>query len=78
MIPSSASRSFGLGEILVVVARADVLEHADAADTVERSLDVAVVDLLELDLVGDARSLRPLVGELDLIGARLTPSTSQP
>ena len=47
---------------------ADMLDHADADHPIKRALDVAVVGQLELDLVGHARSLRPLVRELDLIG----------
>ena len=47
--------------------RADMLEHADRDDPVELPVDVAIVDQLELDLVGDARPRRALARDLDLL-----------
>ena len=46
-----------LGEKFVVMGEADMLEHADRDDPVELAGDVAIVDQLEADMVGDARLL---------------------
>ena len=43
-----------LGEEFVIVGGSDMLEHADRDDAVELFLDMAVIDQLELHLVGDA------------------------
>ena len=53
--PSSLSRRADLGEEFVVVADADVLEHADRDDAVEGFADVAIVLQPEFDPVGEAR-----------------------
>ncbi len=56
-----------LGEELVVVRGADMLEHADRDDPVELLLDMAVVDQLELHLVGDAGRSGALASDLQLL-----------
>ena len=47
-----------LGEILVEMADADMLHHADRDDAVELAGELAIVELAELDAVGDAGGLR--------------------
>ncbi len=54
-------------EELVVEAGADMLEHADRDNAVERLRDVAIVDQLELRLVGEAGFGGALVGDAVLL-----------
>ena len=56
-----------LAEIGAVERLADVLEHADRSDPVEGAGNVAIVDQLELDLVGDPGRGRALAGEVELL-----------
>ena len=51
--PSSLSRRSDLGEELVIMVDADVLEHADRDDAVERLGDVAIVLQPKFDLIGE-------------------------
>ncbi len=61
--PSGFKQLAALREELVVMRRADMLEHADRDDSVELAFDLAVIDQLEFHLVGDA-------GLLGSLGAR--------
>ena len=45
-----------------------MFEQADRTDPVERAFHIAVIHQRELDLVGNARFLRPLLAEGDLVG----------
>ena len=55
------------GEELIVMGGPDMLEHADRDDPIELPLDLAIVDQLEADPVGDAGIGRPLPGNLQLL-----------
>ena len=65
--PVGLQQLAALGEEFVVMGAADMLEHADRDDPVELPLDMAVVDQLELHLVGDAGLLGALAGDLQLL-----------
>ena len=65
--PPGCSSGEQAREVLVEPAQADVLEHADRADRVERPVvDVAVVLHADLDEVGEARLGDPLRREVGL------------
>ena len=74
-MPWLSSRPPGLSNLAswlgvdVDLLLADVLDHADAGDRVERlAVELAVVHDADLDPVGDARALGALAGQLGLRG----------
>ena len=68
MTPSGASSLAALGEIFVEMAYADMLEHADRDDAVERPGEGAVVAQLEAGVVGEAALARAPVRDAVLLG----------
>ena len=67
MTPSTREKiAAGLEESLVV-ADADMLEHADRDDPVERPLDLAIVLHAEADAMGKAALLGAPVGDAPLL-----------
>ena len=56
-----------LGEELVIMRGADMLEHADRDDPVELAFDLAIIDQLEPHLVGDAGLLGAPPRDLQLL-----------
>ena len=53
-------------KILVITARADVLEHADRYDAIEGLADVAIVLKAEIETIGEFGLLGPLCGDGEL------------
>ncbi len=65
--PPGRSSRWSVLRVLVDLDRADVLDHADAGDLVERLAgQLAVVHDADVDAVADARLLRPLARERGL------------
>ena len=56
-----------LGEEFLVMGMADMLEHADRDDPVERFFDMAIIDQFEPDVIGDAGPLGAFAGNLELM-----------
>ena len=64
--PSSLEKLRALAEESVVEADADMLEHADRHDAIERTLDIAVVDQPEHRVLRAAAFARPLLRAREL------------
>src|SRR5579863_3393202 len=60
-----------LEEIFVKMADADMLHHADRNHPVKLAGELAIVELAELDAIGDAGSLGMNTCDLDLLGRNI-------
>ncbi len=62
-----------LGEKLVIVAHADMLEHSNGDDTVELLFQVPVVLQMELRIPGKITPMRPFVRDRELLLRKCDP-----
>jgi hypothetical protein len=65
--PIVLEQASNLGEELVIMIDADVLEHAHRDDAVELLGDVAIILQSKLDSVGKSRLARPLGRDGELL-----------